>query len=69
MGVEKTKWIDSKIINYIDKDPKLLKLATTVGKIYRKINQLHFVDTLALTYENQKTLKKAILTSLEDGLK
>ncbi|WP_424526918.1 BMP family ABC transporter substrate-binding protein [Spiroplasma endosymbiont of Glossina fuscipes fuscipes] len=69
LGVEKTKWIDNKIISYINKDQKLMKLATAVGTVYSKINQLHFVDTLALTYETQQTLKKAVLLMLEYGLK
>ncbi|WP_283272787.1 BMP family ABC transporter substrate-binding protein [Spiroplasma sp. SV19] len=69
LGVEKTKWIDNKIITYINKDAKLTKLAAAVGAVYTKIKQLHFVDTLALTYETQQTLKKAVLLMLENSLK
>ncbi|WP_425380383.1 BMP family ABC transporter substrate-binding protein [Spiroplasma endosymbiont of Stenodema calcarata] len=69
LGIEKTKWINDKMISYLEKDSKLIKLASAVGKVYTKIKQLHFTDTLALTYEGQNTLKKTVLLMLEDALK
>lgn len=68
LGIEKTKWIDDSIINYIKNDKKIAKLTAKIGIIYEQIKQLHFIDTLQLTYETQNKLKTNLIKDLENGL-
>ncbi|WP_374696199.1 BMP family ABC transporter substrate-binding protein [Spiroplasma endosymbiont of Polydrusus formosus] len=69
LGVEKTKWIDDSIINYLNNNVKIAKLITAIGTIYEQIKQANFADTLRLTYQTQNQLKKDLLVKLENGLK
>ncbi|MFU0252014.1 BMP family ABC transporter substrate-binding protein [Spiroplasma sp. Moj] len=68
LGIEKTKWINDSIINYINNDAKITKLTTTIGMIYDQIKQEHFTDTLKLTYQKQNKVKTKLLETLEKGL-